>query len=386
MKKILSLIFFIIFTFSSLTFANAWFSWKTYTSTNLWLQFDYPEEYNWTQIKIKENSNSVSILVWDYEIEKYTVYDLSNSSVEKVLKWRFWDACGDYTLEQMTHAWDKTYKVFPKTSGWLDYGSDECYIYAAFFIKYSPVLNKMIINKWSQDSIIENEEGFSEDEVLHNSIHFIEDGELNSEDKERIEKIFQFIVEEVNSRYSTNDKKIAFYSALEKRILYKKESIKSDEYLLFDYLWNFVSNQKQEVATSDWKTYTHPVYWWKVKYPKDWTYTQFSKTVSFHPLDVVIENKTDNLIMIRTQENPHYFSLREFFYQSGQYNYYAHANNIEDISISGIKAEKLSNFDEYSSLTAVLLSKKWYVIDMSDAWDRYQEKGVFEGIVNSFEF
>ncbi len=246
MKKILSFIFLIAFVLSSINLTNAGGFWPVYTSENLGFKFMYPEKYGIknrdpegivaVKVIIEEEWDTVNVVdseIW-YIIESFTVYDLSEISIENIIKNRFWENCWEYSMEEVSwgyHAW--VYEIIPKT--FWDYGDENsCFIYGKFMMKYSPASEKVIMSRWSQDCIITDESGNCLWDEMYESVEFVEE-ELSSEDKQKVENVLNYLVNFVESKYETNQQDLV-YSVLEKIISEKKKTLTWNTFLLFDYL------------------------------------------------------------------------------------------------------------------------------------------------------
>ncbi len=245
MKKILSLMLFVAFVFSSLWLANANEYYNTFE--NYWFSFDYPKVNSQINLEIKEEWWYVNIMSRDNVLQGFKIVDISDKGIEKFLDEKFWGnrgECWKYGMELDMFDESLSYRVWqersdaePWTSEYMNIKNcDTGYVY---FVKYSPVSEKVIVSKWFkwEDCGIIDSSGRCNFDVLFNSVVFTEKKELSSEDKTKVQNVFDYIIKFVNKKATNNAQKLMLHTMMDNLIGNKMELLTWDKFLLFHHLY-----------------------------------------------------------------------------------------------------------------------------------------------------
>ncbi len=233
MKKILSSIFLTVFILLNIGSTNAWW-YKIYESNNLWVQIWYPALFLWKDLALKviEEWNKITLLKdWEYLVEELFVYDIKWISIEKFLKDKISENCWKYSIpqpEKDAFIVDDNYSII------MDWDINEAMGCNVFIVKYSPILEKVVIVPPMQDCILEEKDGECLLDGINKNIIFLNPS-LSSELKLEVEDIFRFLSQKIDSKY-TKEKQITFYTKLSETLDKIKLEKRWKKYLLYDYV------------------------------------------------------------------------------------------------------------------------------------------------------
>ncbi len=141
-------------------------------------------------------------------------------------------------------------------------------------------------------------------------------------------------------------------------------------------------------AYADWRTYTHPFYGWKIKYPKDWQFKEFNQSIAFAPQNISLEQEwTSGAIVWIVYQNPDQLSLEEFFNGTNQPNYFNDAaNGIANITVDGVLSKKFNGVPGMVAYTISTIPKGAVIVELRDNGEKHKTDGIYDMMLQSIDF